>query len=262
MIVGQRYGTPPPELVSAHGHSPHTRVRLIAEVQTSEKIQSIRSPSHQADITSVPYVTHSGRPSRRRSTIKFKSDSFLERDFVLIIQAESLDTPRCFAELDHGPNGATIAMQLTIVPKFDLPSIEAQEYLFVVDRSRSMGGERISTARRTLATLLRMLPTRGTMLNIFSFGSNVDGLWQRSHKYDQGSLDEAVCQWCVLSCLYSNLCGKTAHIHSMEADYGDTEILQALQYVLDSASSSMPTAVFVLTDGQVCAVCPWTDVFD
>ena len=37
----------------------------------------------------------------------------------------------------------------------------------------------------------------------------------------------------------------------MRADYGGTEIRQALQHVLDSTTSSMPTAVFVLTDGEV-----------
>jgi von Willebrand factor type A domain len=194
MGVGQRYGTPPPELESAHGHSSHTRIRLTAQIQTSGKIQHITSPSHQADISEVAYLTHHGRPSRRRSTIKFKSRTFLDRDFVLIIEAEGLDTPRCFAELDD-PNGrgsATIAMQLTLIPKFDLPPIKAQEYLFVIDRSGSMNGERISTAKRTLATLIRMLPSQGTMFNIFSFGSLVDGLWPRSWRYNQSSLDTAV----------------------------------------------------------------------
>ena len=192
MVVGERYGPLPPELVSAHGHSPRTRIRLTAEIQTSGKIQNIRSPSHQDDITSVPYVTHTGRSSRRRFIVKFKSRSFLERDFILIIQASGLDSSRCFAELHHGPNGATIAMQLTIVPKFELPPIKAQEYVFVVDRSGSMSGERILTAKRTLTTLLRMLPTQGSVFNIFSFGGHVDGLWQRSYKYDQSSLDTAV----------------------------------------------------------------------
>jgi hypothetical protein len=199
MVVGERYGPLPPELVSAHGHSSRTRIRLTAEIQTSGKIQNIRSPSHQDDITSAPYVTHTGRSSRRRFTVKFKSCSFLERDFILIIQASALDSSRCFAELDHSSNGLTIAMQLTIVPRFELPPIEAQEYIFVVDRSGSMSGGRISTAKRTLTTLLRMLPTQGTVFNIFSFGNKVDGLWQRSYKYDQISLDTAVSRSIVYS---------------------------------------------------------------
>ena len=193
MSVGERYGTPPPELETAHSQSANTRIRLTAQIQTSGKIQHITSPSHQADIAEVAYLNHRGQPSRRRSTIKFKSRSFLDRDFILIIQAEALDTPRCFAEIEHNGRGpVTIAMQLTVVPKFDLPPIDAQEYLFVVDRSGSMAGDRVSTAIRTLATLLRMLPSRGTMFNIFSFGDQVDSLWPRSVKYNQNSLDSAV----------------------------------------------------------------------
>ena len=193
MAVGERYGTPPPVLESARSHSAYTRIRLTAQIQTSGKIQHITSPSHQADITEVAYLNHHGQTSRRRSTIKFKSRSYLDRDFILIIQAEGLDTPRCFTEVEHNGRGpVTIAMQLTVVPKFDLPPIDAQEYLFVVDRSGSMAGDRISTAIGTLAALLRMLPSQGTMFNIFSFGSKVDSLWPRSSKYNQSSLDAAV----------------------------------------------------------------------
>jgi hypothetical protein len=200
MGVGERYGTPPIELASAHGVSPRTRIRFTAQIQTSGIIHKITSPSHQADMSEDIYLTRHGQPSRRRSTINFKSRSFLDRDLILIIQAEGLDAPRCFAEIEHDPDrrgSGTIAMQLTIVPKFDLPPISAQEYLFVVDRSGSMSGERISTAKRTLATLLRMLPSRGTIFNIFSFGNTVDGLWPRSRSYDQTSLIQAVSEFIV-----------------------------------------------------------------
>lgn len=227
MSVGERYGTPPPELELARSHSAHTRIRLTAEIQTSGRIQRITSPSHQADISEVVYLTHHGRPSHRRSTIKFKSYSFLERDFILIIQAEALDTPRCFAEIKHdldGRGSATIAMQLTMVPKFDLPPIREQEYFFVVDRSGSMDGDRISTARRTLAILLRMLPSQRTMFNIFSFGNRVDPLWPRSRRYDQSSLDVAVSELMVSSkckLMYREDCFRRFH-RSKLWGYGDS----------------------------------------
>lgn len=48
--------------------------------------------------------------------------------------------------------------------------------------------------------------------------------------------------------------GKTTHVDSMEANYGGTEIRQALQHVLNSRTTSMPTAVFVLTDGEVSVI--------
>jgi Mg-chelatase subunit ChlD len=77
----------------------------------------------------------------------YVSQDFLKQDFVLSITAEGLDAPRCFAQ--RAANGAT-AIQLSIVPNFNLPSISRQEYIFLVDRSGSMGGSRIKTAKRTL----------------------------------------------------------------------------------------------------------------
>jgi uncharacterized protein with von Willebrand factor type A (vWA) domain len=112
---------------------------------------------------------------------------------VLIIQADGLDAPRCFAERDS--RGQTVAMQLTMVPKFKLPPIPEQEFIFVVDRSGSMGGERIDTAKRTLKVLLRMLPGVARF-NIVSFGSHVDSLWLNSQSYTQDTLDQAVNDLC------------------------------------------------------------------
>lgn len=193
-FVGQRYGIPPSGLEVAVAPSSHTRVSITADIQTCGRIEAIISPSHP-DISETRYSTHLGRLSRRRSTVKFRSNSFLERDFMLIVRAEKLDSPRCFAELQHDPNGRapdTIAMQLTIVPKFDLPPVDAQEYLFLVDRSGSMSGGRIDHAKRTLVMLLRMIPAQGSIFNIFSFGTDSTSLWRQSCQYDQASLNAAV----------------------------------------------------------------------
>lgn len=204
--VGERYGTPPAELMDAMQPSSQTRVRITAEIQTNGQIQAITSPSHPTEILETKYATHLGRPSRRRSTIKFRSLSYLDRDFVLLVHAEGLDVPRCFAEFEQDPSGRlpdTIAMQLTIIPKLKLPPIVSQEYLFVVDRSGSMGGDRIGTAKRTLAMLLRMLPKEGTTFNIFSFGSSSSSLWTQSRPYNQSHLDIAVS--CLCPTLSSNV---------------------------------------------------------
>lgn len=195
MVIGERYGIPPPDLMSTQAPDTDTRVKVVVQVQTSGRIQSITSPSHPGDISETRYPTDVGRPSRRRSTVKFQPHSFLDRDFILVIHAEGLDSPRCFAELYQDPDRKepdTLAMQLTIVPKFDLPPISSQQYIFVVDRSGSMAGDRINTAKRTLNILLRMLPAKGTVFNIFSFGNHSDGLWGQSTTYNQSTLNLAV----------------------------------------------------------------------
>jgi hypothetical protein len=147
--VGERYGPSLSGLEGAAAPSASTRIRITTEIQTSGRIQTITSPSHPDEIVETRYKTHLGRPSRRRSTVRFTSNTFLERDFVLVVQAEGLDEPRCFAELNRTPNRSdTLALQFTIVPNFKLPPVAGQEYIFLIDRSGSMGGARINTARR------------------------------------------------------------------------------------------------------------------
>ncbi|KAJ7071390.1 von Willebrand factor type A domain-containing protein [Mycena amicta] len=233
--VGERYGPPLTALVGASAPSSSTRIRIAFEIQTSGRIQSITSPSHQ--ITESAYKTHLNRPSRRRTMVRYRSATFLEKDFVLVIQAEGLDEPRCFAELQSDKSGRhsdTVAMQLSLVPRFKLPPVVGQEYIFLVDRSGSMAGARIETAKRTLNLILRMLPTKGSHLNIFSFGTRCSPLWNQSKPYNQATLAEA-----------------STHVSIMDANYGGTEIKKALEAVFASRNTSSSTAVFVLTDGDV-----------
>ncbi|KAG6919553.1 hypothetical protein DXG01_004216 [Tephrocybe rancida] len=232
--VGERYGTPPDELSSALRPTDRTRIRITCEIQTSGRIKDIVSPSHAAEISEARYSTTGGRLSRRRSTIKYRSASFLDRDFVLIIGANGLDSPRCFAELhEDSQRQKSLALQLTLVPKLCLPPIEAQEYLFVVDRSGSMSGSRMMIAKKTLSLLLRMLPASRTVFNVYIFDNDVESFSPCSLEYNEKSLSEA-----------------SAFVDRIEAR-GGTEIGQALRQVLGTRSRSVPTAVFVLTDGEV-----------
>ncbi|KAF7319883.1 hypothetical protein MKEN_00771500 [Mycena kentingensis (nom. inval.)] len=235
MFVGERYGPPLPALANAAAPSETTRIRITVEIQTSGRIQGITSPSHE--FTETAYKTHLGRPSRRRTTVRYRSPTFMDKDFVLVVRADGLDEPRCFAELQRDPSGKhsdTVAMQLSLIPKSKLPPVAGQEHIFLVDRSGSMSGQRMETAKRTLNLILRMLPNNGSTFNIFSFGNSCSSLWTRSRSYDENSLREAA-----------------GHIAGMDASYGGTEIKGALEAVFASRITSNPTAVYVLTDGKV-----------
>lgn len=190
MSVGQRYGDPPTGMRGAAAASARTRIRIDTNVQMRGKITNIESPSHPG-IQATSYKSRAGERSQRRATVAYRSPDFLEQDFVLCIQADKIDRPRCFAELDPRGSG-TVAMQLALLPKFDLPPISSQEFIFVVDRSGSMAGMRIETAKDTMAMLLRFLPGDGTTFNIFSFGSHCDSLWGRSALYSSSTMSEAV----------------------------------------------------------------------
>lgn len=248
MALGLRYGTEPSALDEAAAPSSNTRVKITVDIQMSGRLRDVQSPTH-AILPLIPHKKHNGRSSHRRATTKFRSTSFLQEDFVLIVRSDGLDAPRCFAERDQRASG-TIAMQLTLIPKFKLPPRPAQEFIFVVDRSGSMSGSRISTAKKTLKMLLRMLPSNSTTFNIVSFGSHADSLWQNSQGYSQSSLNQSVRNSFMAILRYSDET-QCLHVESMDANYGGTEIRSALDLALGTRNFRVPTVVFVLTDGEV-----------
>ncbi|KAF6766468.1 von Willebrand domain-containing protein [Ephemerocybe angulata] len=219
--VGQRYGIPPEGLHSSvQPLQERTRVSVTADIQTSGRIQDIVSPSHASDIEETRYSTHLGRASRRRTTIRFRSNSYLDREFILTIRAKDLDKPRCYVEVRKDARFPdSLALQLTLVPKTKLPAIPEQRYLFV--------------AKRTLTMMLRMIPAEGSSFNIFGFGNTCVGWRSKGEAYTQYTLEEA-----------------TSYVEGFQADFGGTEIRQALGHVFNSSPPDMSTVVFVLTDGE------------
>lgn len=191
LALGQRYGALPEQLEEAAGHLGRVKLKIAVEIQMSGQILSIHSPSHEQGLFFEEYVTHYGRPSRRRTTAKFFSKAFLDRDFELVIQANELDRSRCFVETDTRLPG-TIALQLMLIPHFQLPPIPEQEYLFLIDRSGSMHSGRLDMAQQCVSVLLRCLPNQNTIFNIFEFDNVHNKLWSRSRPYNDKNVQEAV----------------------------------------------------------------------
>ena len=97
-----------------------------------------------------------------------------------------------------------------------------------------MGGPSIAEVRNALQLCLRSL-TPGSRFNIVSFGSTYEALFTGSRPYDEASLGDAA-----------------AFVRTLEADMGGTEILPALQFVVQQPTvAGMPRQVLVLTDGEV-----------
>ncbi|KAK1866290.1 hypothetical protein I4F81_008810 [Pyropia yezoensis] len=160
----------------------------------------------------------------------------LGSDIVIKWATANPFVPRLAVEVDP-TRGGSVAVALSIVPRFDVPPTAATtEYVFVVDRSWSMGwasaGTRgagggivpIDRLRDALQVFLRSLPAgdKATWFNVVSFGSTHRRLWPASRAYDEATLREA-----------------SAAVEEMAGDMGGTELLAPL------------VEVFVLTDGQV-----------
>ncbi len=153
----------------------------------------------------------------------------MDRDLVIVLAADGLSAPH--AVVERGEQGG--AVLLSFLPRFE-PAARAAEVIFVIDRSGSMGGDSIAEVRNALQLCLRSL-TPGSRFNIVSFGSTYAPLFDGSRAYDEASLGDAA-----------------AFVRALDADMGGTEILPALQCVVQQPPvAGMPRQVLVLTDGEV-----------
>ncbi|KDE05518.1 hypothetical protein MVLG_04111 [Microbotryum lychnidis-dioicae p1A1 Lamole] len=240
MHIGQRYGDK--DLDSSPSASRTSTLEttffdLTTSIEALSAIRKIMCPSHTVSTELGPDASIADQVPAQEvpnfATVSFSSPRALDKDFVLSIVAKYSDNPRCIAE--RHPSNPSSALSITLVPKFNAPEFEEQEYLFLVDRSGSMDGDRISMARKALVVLLRSLPSRRrTGFNIISFGSGHEALWKSgSRVYDQSTLDCA-----------------TKLVDSMEADFGGTQMKAALEATFALRRKTTPTSVFLLTDGD------------
>ncbi|KAJ6476263.1 vault protein inter-alpha-trypsin domain-containing protein [Mycena sanguinolenta] len=223
MQIGARYGEQPYSTADFPG--PHylfrsqntTFLQISVQIEAAAPIAKISSPSHpvSTELGPDPALPNANElPFANYARISLSSDSALDKDFILTVKAAGLDSPRCIAELH--PVHPTVAFALTLVPRFRLPDLAKQEFVFLIDRSGSMSGPRIKAAKAALVVMLRSLPAKDSFVQIASFGD-------KSRGQDYGEL------W----------------------RDGDP---QSVAYVLREPPDrppDRPTSVFVLTDGEV-----------
>jgi Ca-activated chloride channel family protein len=192
---------------------------LEVELELPGEAKEVACPSHPARISF----------SGKKVKVTLAGDNIqLDQDFVLEV---TLAQPHQAGAVVARDGEAKVVL-LNLYP--DLKEFERSpsEFIFVVDRSGSMGDESITQARNALLLALRSME-EGDRFNIIGFGDKYQALFKSSMPYEQKYLDEA-----------------TRHVEQMDADLGGTELLKPLQFVLESKSES-PRLVVLLTDGQV-----------
>jgi Ca-activated chloride channel homolog len=207
--------SPPVQLDVPYGFA------LDIDVVLACPVRAIDSPSH-------PVRFELDGP---RAHVTLSHDvAAMDRDFVLLVTPLEAGQPQVLVER-NADGLATAAVSLA--PQ--LPSSTApREVIFVVDRSGSMEGSSIEQVRAALHLCLRSL-REGDLFNIVGFGSTFGSLFRKSASYGQGTLEKA-----------------TAHVDTLRADLGGTEILPALQFVLEQqVPAGAYRQVVVLTDGEV-----------
>ncbi|KAJ5183359.1 hypothetical protein N7492_000975 [Penicillium capsulatum] len=214
-------------------------ISITADVvmEKASILRELQSPSHSIKVSlgktsSTPTTETSFEPSQATATLRLSKDDrpLLERDFVLIVKADGLDSPRALLE-SHPTIPGQKAVMATLVPRFGLPPAKP-EVVFVIDRSASMGAK-IPTLKSALKVFLKSLPV-GVCFNICSFGSQHSFLWRSSKVYDSSSLQEAM-----------------LYIGNINADMGGTEMYPAVEAVTQQRLGNRDLEVLILTDGQI-----------
>lgn len=177
----------------------------------------------------------------------------LDGDINLIVKTESKPTGYIYE--DEDTQKAYIISTIKIpdeITKSDLGS--KKNYQFILDRSGSMGGMRISNAIKALEMFIQEIPSQA-YFNVISFGDFYSAIWSNSvptHDFFK--------QACLVD------------IKSYKADMGGTEIYHCLQDILNLSSTSTngllkykleakktcpsdyENIIIVLTDGDVGSI--------
>jgi len=206
-------------------------------IQSMSGIKNVTSSSHSEQIT------HEIDSSQNCMTVSFQ-DYCLEKDFLLNFTLAKPHAARLWCESlpehVHSPEfeGKERAMMAILYPDLEGSEFDNDcmgEFIFIVDRSGSMGGKRIAAARNTLALCLAALP-QNTLFNIVGFGTTYEFLFPGG-SVPFNDKNKAIAD---------------THCQSMDANFGGTEILDPLKATLRSPPRiEFPRQVLLFTDGQV-----------
>jgi ubiquitin/uncharacterized protein YegL len=107
-------------------------------------------------------------------------------------------------------------------------------FYFLLDRSGSMGGGNIRTARNALVYFLKSLP-EGSKFNIISFGTDYNLMYDKEVEVNNLNIKETL-----------------KKVETIDADMGGTELKAATNYLIERTKDlAGPVRIFYLTDGQI-----------
>ena len=196
-------------------------------VEGAEGVAEVTSPTHSIKVTPK---------EGDQLDVCLSEEKDLGSDLVILVKMKDPHAPKAVVEGGVEKKAEFMSSSAVMINFFpDFADIEAAcEFIFLVDRSGSMRGSYIGSARETLVLFLKSIP-EGNFFNIIGFGSSYSKLFPDTVPYDEQHLEKAI-----------------KHAQEMEADLGGTELLTPLQYIFGTKPrSGYSRQVFVLTDGSV-----------
>ncbi|XP_078102751.1 von Willebrand factor A domain-containing protein 5A-like isoform X2 [Sander vitreus] len=207
-----------------------------ARVSSSRPVSKVES---NCPLDALQYLNK----EQTQATVKMTAGHKFDRDVELLIYYKDAHQPTAVVEAGQasakpGTLMGDPVVMLSLYPEFPQAMMSSVascgEFVFLLDRSGSMAGSRIKSARDTLLLLLKSLPM-GCYFNIYSFGSSYEHIFPKSVEYSQKTMEEAL-----------------KKVEEMGADLGGTEILMPLKHIYSQPCiPSQPRQLFVFTDGEV-----------
>lgn len=208
------------------------KLTFSASISGGYNVESITSPIDKLNVK----ISEDKLSASVDLAEKFQFD----HDLTMDIKYENINKPEVIFEPGNLEKDGLLKEDLLMVNFY--PDIKQgthtedskREFIFVIDRSGSMNGNRIEKAKETLLLLLKSLPV-GCLFNVVSFGSDHSFLFKKSNQYSEKTLQKAL-----------------ALQSKMDADMGGTEILKPLKQIYSgSCEHGYPRQIFLLTDGEV-----------
>lgn len=168
--------------------------------------------------------------------IKTSGIDLPDKDIAISYTTSQVSQPFALVQRDARTNALGIHFS------FQPPTVEASledfdpsgEFILLLDRSGSMRGNPIETAKQAVQLFIKSLPEK-SLFNIVSFGSGCSPMFPASKPYSIESIENAI-----------------SSIKIFNADMGGTEIYTPLMNILKTEpNSSFPRYVFLITDGGV-----------
>ncbi len=198
------------------------RASLKMNIKTLSPFISIESVSHRIQVEQSDPTT--------ASVFLTEGTTRMNRDFILSLKLSDEPLPRILYGQNDRHEYYALASYTPEFPPIDKK--QAGEYIFLIDISGSMAGEKLEQAAQAMKICLRNLGT-DDLFNLVAFESELHPFSPKSLPFNQKNLDFAT-RW-------------VNGLRSM----GGTEILPAIKFALNEETPGYEKIILLFTDGQV-----------